>query len=127
MSALVDRIEGARHAAEARARALSDGNALKPRLTALSARLEDVRKKIVATKEGGAITGEERIREHADLLYSALLGWEGKPARYQLDRIDALRRELGDVAKEFADVEAKEIQPLNQELSRQKLAPIPAS
>jgi hypothetical protein len=31
----------------------------------------------------------------------------------------ALRHELGDVAKE--------IQPLNQELSRQKLAPIPAS
>jgi photosystem II stability/assembly factor-like uncharacterized protein len=127
MSALVDRIEGARHASGARAKALPDGSALKPRLAALSAQLEEVRKKIVATKEGGAITGEERIREHADLLYSALLGWEGKPARYQLDRIDALRHELADVAKEFADLEAKEIRPLNEQLSRQKLAPIPAS
>ena len=55
-------------------------------LVALDAKLEAVKKKIVATKEGGAITGEERIREHTDHLYGALLSWEGKPAAYLLDR-----------------------------------------
>src|SRR4030095_1290449 len=32
-------------------------------------KLDALRKKIVATKEGGAITGEERLREHTDQLY----------------------------------------------------------
>jgi hypothetical protein len=64
-------------------------------------KLDDLKKKIVATKEGGAITGEERIREHAELLYGALMGWEGRPARYQVERIDTLRRELEDVKKEL--------------------------
>src|SRR5262249_329601 len=48
MSALIDRIEQARKAAE----------------PTLAAKLDEVRKKIVATKEGGHITGEERLREH---------------------------------------------------------------
>ena len=32
-----------------------------------------MRKRIVATKEGGAITGEERLREHTDTLYGAIM------------------------------------------------------
>ncbi len=67
----------------------------------LAAGSSEARKKIVATKEGGAITGEERLREHADSLYGAILSWEGRPARYQLERIDdararARRRREGD-------------------------------
>ena len=84
MSELVDRIEAARSKAPA-----------------LATRLEELRKKIVATKEGGAITGEERLREQADILYGAIQSWEGRPARYQLERIDALSRELDDVAREL--------------------------
>jgi photosystem II stability/assembly factor-like uncharacterized protein len=97
MSDLVDRIDGARAATEARLKATpADKQA-----AALDAKMEAIKKKIVATKEGGAITGEERIREHADHLYGALLSWEGKPARYLLDRTEALSRELDDVKKEF--------------------------
>jgi hypothetical protein len=87
MSAAVDRIEAAR------ARAGADAGKL--------ARLDAARRKIVATKEGGAITGEERLREHADTLYGAILSWEGRPARYQVERIDALERELADVEKDI--------------------------
>ncbi len=126
MSALVDKIEASKGAADARAKAVGDADALKPKLATLSGKLEEVRKKIVATKEGGAITGEERIREHADLLYSALLGWEGKPAAYQVARIDALRHELDDVAKVYAEISVKEIAPLNAELGKKGLAAIPA-
>ena len=61
---------------------------------------------IVATKEGGAITGEERIREHLDTPYGAIR-WEGKPARYQIERIETLARELADVEKEFDVVAGK--------------------
>ncbi|MFI5181930.1 MAG: sialidase [Thermoanaerobaculia bacterium] len=125
MSALVDRIEAATAAAGGRAKGLADSDALKPRLTAIAGKLGEIRKKIVATREGGAITGEERIREHADLLYGALLSWEGRPGRYQIERIGALRHELDDVANEFAEVSAKEVRPLNDDLKRQKLEPIP--
>jgi photosystem II stability/assembly factor-like uncharacterized protein len=104
MSTLIDRIDDARSAAERRVAALPEGDATGKRLRAVVIQLEEERKKIVATKEGGAVTGEERIREHADLLYGALMTWEGRPARYQLERIDVLRRELTDVAKEVDDV-----------------------
>jgi hypothetical protein len=97
MSELVDRIDGAVAALGQRMKAQPDNAQLK----ALAAKVEAAKKKIVATKEGGAITGEERIREHTDHLYSAILSWEGKPARYLLERTEALRRELGDVRTGF--------------------------
>ena len=86
MSDAVDRIEGARRQIDAGPKA---------------SRLEELKKKIVATKEGGAVTGEERLREHADAVYGAIMSWEGRPARYQVERIEALERELGDVEKEL--------------------------
>src|SRR5262249_11878448 len=92
----------------------------------LGDRLETARKLIVATKEGGAITGEERIREHLDSLYGALNNWEGRPARYQLDAIDALRRELGDVATTVDAIVGKDARALDDELKQHKLAPLPA-
>ena len=97
MSDLVDRVDGAASALAQRMKA-QPGDA---RLGSLSRKLEAAKKKVVATKEGGAITGEERIREHTDHLYSALLSWEGRPARYLPERTEALRRELADVRAEF--------------------------
>lgn len=70
-------------------------------------RLDSIKQKIVATKEGGAITGEERIREHLDTAYGALISWEGKPAAYQVERVETLRRELDDVRREFEELEAR--------------------
>jgi photosystem II stability/assembly factor-like uncharacterized protein/outer membrane lipoprotein-sorting protein len=92
MSALVDRIDAARAAAA------KGGN------PGAADRLDAIKRQIVATKEGGAITGEERIREHLDTVYGALNGWEGKPAAYQVARIETLSRELDDIAKEFEAV-----------------------
>jgi hypothetical protein len=125
MSKLVDRIEAARAASLARAQALPQGDALADRLRAAAGKLDEVRKKIVATKEGGAITGEQRLREHLDQLYGALTGWEGHPARYQLDRLDVLRRELADVASEYEALAAKDIAALDAELKARKLEGIP--
>src|SRR3989442_11971667 len=125
MSALVDRIDGARGAIEARTRALPQGDELGARLGGLSGRLQEVKKKIVATKEGGAITGEERIREHADLLYGAFMQWEGSPARYQLDRIDVLRRELSEVQAEFDKLASTEVRAVDEQLRHRNLPPIP--
>jgi hypothetical protein len=84
-----------------------------------------VRKKIVATTEGGAITGEERLREHTDQLYGAILSYEGKPGDYQIRYIDTLKRELADVTKEFEQLLASELPALNESLRAKGQQPIP--
>ena len=117
MSDVVERIDSAAAAVAQRVKAQPQER----RLAGLATKLEAMKKKIVATKEGGAITGEERIREHTDHLYSALLSWEGRPARYLLERTDALRHELADVRAEFEAMQP-EIQALNLELQ-----PVPSS
>jgi hypothetical protein len=116
MSALTDRIDAARSAAAGRMKGLAETDPEGRKLRDAVARLDAVKKEIVATKEGGAITGEERIREHLDTVYGALMGWEGKPAPYQVERIDTLRRELADVAKEFDALTRNELGPLPEEL-----------
>ncbi|MBL0029752.1 MAG: sialidase [Rhodanobacteraceae bacterium] len=110
MADLSDRIVGLREQAKAKAAALPDGDRTKVKLATLVNRIEDVRRQIVATKEGGAITGEERLREHMDALYAAIVNWEGRPGAYHLARTDALERELGEVEASFTaliDREAK--------------------
>jgi photosystem II stability/assembly factor-like uncharacterized protein len=127
MSALTDRIDAAQRACDARAKSLPATDALVPKLQEVAGKLQDVKQKIVATKEGGAITGEERIREHLDLLYGAINGWEGRPAKYQLERIDALRRELGDVQKAFETLVHGDVRALDAPLQERKLQPIPTT
>ena len=61
-----------------------------------------MRKVIVATTEGGAITGEERLREHVDSIYGAINSVEDRPTAYQMARIDALDRELKEVEAQWA-------------------------
>jgi hypothetical protein len=121
MSDLVDGIDATRAAAERQAKALPQGDALQGRLSALVEGLDRVKKKVVATKEGGAITGEERIREHTDHLYGALLSWEGKPARYLIERTSVLERELSDVAKELSAAR----KPIDELLQERKLPALP--
>ncbi|HYA64191.1 MAG TPA: glycosyl hydrolase [Candidatus Sulfotelmatobacter sp.] len=124
MSYDVDRINGVRTGLLERASRLPKDPALAKQLQELSAKVDDLRKKIVATKEGGAITGEERIREKTTQLYGALDSYEGRPADYQVARIDSLKKELGDVEAEFDALLAKELPAVNKSLTKQKLPPI---
>jgi photosystem II stability/assembly factor-like uncharacterized protein len=127
MSTLVDRIDAAQKGTAERTGKLAKGDPLAPRLAAVREKLEEVRRKIVTTKEGGAITGEERIREHTDYLYGALLRYEGKPAEYQEARVGALRRELDDVQRDFDRLAATEVRALDAALRERSLPPIPTT
>jgi photosystem II stability/assembly factor-like uncharacterized protein len=127
MSGIVARIQAARSVAVSNAAKVQDNDDLKKRLQAFADNAEDLRKKIVATKEGGAITGEERLREHTDILYGALMSYEGKPPKYQLARFEALERELSDVESSLNQLFASEVPGLDAELSKKKLAPIPTA
>jgi len=126
MSRLVDRIEATREALEARAHAVTSSDSLHSKLESALTRLAEIKKLIVATTEGGAITGEQRIREHLDEIYGALAGWEGRPATYQLERIAVLKRELGDASKGYDALFASDIRALDGALQQHKLQPVPA-
>jgi photosystem II stability/assembly factor-like uncharacterized protein len=124
MSALVDQINAVRAQTDAAGAKLAEKDAMRKQLAALSAKADDIRKKIVATKEGGAITGEERLREHMDTLYGAIMSYDGKPTDYQLARIDALNRELGDVKQQFASLRDGDLARTNASLRAKSLPEI---
>jgi hypothetical protein len=124
MSFAVDRINDARLALEARASQLSSDDPLRKQLQTAAGRADEQRKKIVATKEGGAITGEERLREFLADLYGNVISYEGRPSQTQVERADALARELADVVKDFDAWEAKELSGLNSALAKKSLEAI---
>ncbi len=115
-SALMDRIIALRTELTKSAPAMPKDEALQKTVTDFSNKVDAVRKQIVATTEGGAITGEERLREHTDQLYGAILSYEGKPADYQVARIDSLRKELGDANKDFDQLLANDLPKVNEQL-----------
>jgi len=124
MSDLVSRIQAVRTGADARAAGMPEGDPLRAQLTGLSQRADTIRKKIVATKEGGAITGEERLREHMDDLYGGVVGYEGKPAATLSAYSAVMRRELDDVAGEFDALCAKDVKDANAALKAKGLPEI---
>jgi hypothetical protein len=124
MTYSVERLNTVRLALDDRAGKLPGGDPLVAKLRAASAAVDELRKKIVATKEGGAITGEERLRENLADLYANVNGFEGRPGATQVARADVLQHELGDVDKDFDAWLAKELAGLNAELTRKHLEPI---
>ena len=127
MSDLVARINAVRSQASAEAAALPAGDSSRAQLTGLDDQANAIRKNIVATTEGGAITGEERLREHTDQLYGAIMSYDGRPADYQTAYIDTLDKELGDVEKSFATFQSGALAKTNAALKahRQKEIAVP--
>ena len=123
MTYAVDRINGVRMALDERAGKLGS-DALAKRLRDASMKVDDIRRKIVATKEGGMITGEERLREYLSNLYGDINFYEGRPSATQAERADALARELSDVVAEFDAWAKKELGGINSALEKKKLAKI---
>lgn len=129
MTTAVERINTVRLQLNERAAKLPENDPLRVRLQNASLQVDDIRKKVVATKEGGAITGEERLREFMADLYGNVNGYEGRPSQTQIERTDALARELADVVATFDAWAAKELSGINTALSQKQLEQInlPAS
>jgi photosystem II stability/assembly factor-like uncharacterized protein len=123
-SALFDRIAGLRQEVSQASELGSVKAPLLARLKAFDGKLDAVRKKIVATTEGGAITGEERLREHTDQLYGAITSWDGPPSAYQLENIAALGAELSDISGDFEHLTKTDLPALNQALRESGAEPL---
>src|SRR5215218_169390 len=124
MTALARRINAIRDAADRELSSLPPADPARKSVEALATKVDGIRKRVVATTEGGAITGEERLREHADQLYSAILSYEGRPADYQVERIDVLRDELADIDTAFQATLETELPAANAALRKKKRVPI---
>lgn len=121
MTELTQRIQFLQMMANGIAGRLPEKDALRGQLAKFAADAENVRKRIVATKEGGAITGEERLREHTDQLYSALVGYEGRPAATLIERTAVLESDLAEVTTEFDELSEASLPKINAELKKRQL------
>jgi len=121
MSTLVDRMNAVRLGLEDRASKLPTADPLAARLRTASSAVDLIRKKIVATKEGGMITGEERFRENLADLYGSVNGYDGRPTQMEIDRTDAIAKEMADIKRDFDAWLAGQLGPLNTEIMAKKL------
>jgi photosystem II stability/assembly factor-like uncharacterized protein len=124
MTYAVDRINGVRLALDARRTGIAQAEPLAKQLRNASEQVDAFRRKIVATKEGGAITGEERLREYLADLYGSVVGYEGRPSQTQLERADVLARELAEVVNAFDAWVAKELPAVNLAIANGQLEPV---
>ncbi|MEO6432961.1 MAG: sialidase [Sphingomicrobium sp.] len=124
MSALVVQLNGVRGQAGALAGSDTTPAAVKAAAALLSGKADALRKQIVATTEGGAITGEERLREQTDEIFGAINSVEDRPTPYQMARIDALDRELKDVEAQWAALQAGDVAAFNAQLQAAGLKPV---
>jgi hypothetical protein len=124
MTSLVNRMNWVLGQVAAREAALPPADSLAIRLKAAAATVDSLRGKVVATREGGMITGEERLREYLLGLYGSVSNYEGRPSDTQVARADALRRGLAEVSRAFDAWLAAELGPMNRALKARKLAPL---
>ena len=124
MSWAVAQIVAIRDAAEADATKIGGKSPLREQLLALAKSADDIRSKIVATKEGGAITGEERLREYTGDLYGDISQFEGRPTDEQFARAEVLRRQLDDVVGQLNTLIAKQLPEINRQLKQKNIKPL---
>jgi photosystem II stability/assembly factor-like uncharacterized protein len=124
MTDLIDRLNGLKALALGRAAGLPAGDALQKPLRGFADRVDGLRKEIVATKEGGAVTGEERLREYLDQAYGALLSYEGRPGDYQVARIGALEQDLKEVEDRAKTLVDRDLPKLNDTLRKRGMESI---
>jgi photosystem II stability/assembly factor-like uncharacterized protein len=124
MTFAVDSMVHVRNAAADRLAKLRANDPLRKKLQDFSQSADGFRSKIVATKEGGAITGEERIREFMTEVYGDITSYDGRPTDSQIARADALARELQDVVTDFNKFTTQQLPAINAGLKKKKLDPI---
>ncbi len=96
---------------------------LHKKLLSLSAKIETMRKEIVATKEG-RITGEEQLRERIGNLYGGVISYLGKPTQTQINGLNELRKEMDGYVDKVNEITGKEIPALNKKLLKAGISEI---
>jgi photosystem II stability/assembly factor-like uncharacterized protein len=121
-----DAVVSARDQLRARADSLKAGDKTKDKLTALAQKFEDIRKLLVATREGGRLTGEEQLREKLGDLYGAVNGYDGRPTGPQLAFKDVLKAELAKQRAAYEALMTRDVVATNATLGQKNLTAVAA-
>ncbi|MFC2106982.1 glycosyl hydrolase [Bacteroidota bacterium] len=93
---------------------------LKKKLLALYDQMDEMRKELLATKEG-RITGEKRIRERIGNIYSNVMGYQGRPSDSQIERLDYLETISLKFDEKVDNSIDMELSKINKELVKAQL------
>ena len=114
---LTERVRTLRDQATARAAKLGGGEAR--RFRDYATKLDDTYKTLVATREGGWLSGEEQLRERIGALYGAVNIYDGRPTASQLAETEVVAAKAS-----WCDGATKELTALNRTLTARKLEPL---
>ena len=120
-AALLDK-EKPGHRKYARAAKLT-GSDQKP-LNDLAAKSDALYKTLVATSEGGWLSGEEEIRERLGALYGSVNIYDGRPTDPQLHEATLIEAQIAKKSSAWDAIANKELPAANKTLAAKKLDPI---
>src|SRR5258705_8470200 len=89
-----------------------------------SMRLSAPRVPPAASAAFGAAFGPRGLRENITDLYGNIVFYDGGPTQTQIERADAIARELGDVVRDFDAWAARDLPGINAALRSKRLEPI---
>ena len=115
---LTERVRTLRDQANTRAEKLSGAD--KKRLSDYATKLDNTYKTLVATREGGWLSGEEQLRERIGAVYGAVNSYDGRPTDSQIGEADVVAKELAKKQAWF-DEATKELAQINRTLTSRKL------
>jgi hypothetical protein len=121
---VVDATLGARDALKQRAEALPKGDSLRRRAESLADELTKFHATLVATGEGGWLSGEEQLREKLGQAYGGVNGYEGRPSRTQLDQVDVLSERLEKAEAKLDSIGKGGLAEVDKALAARKLEPV---
>jgi hypothetical protein len=87
-------------------------------------KLETIRKTLVATKTGTAITGEKQMREKISELFAEISFYQGRPTEYQMVRMKGFREEVTEKTREINKINNAYLENVNKAISKSGGKPI---
>jgi hypothetical protein len=114
----------ARDQARQRAEAQPAGAALRGRLAKVAEQLDQLHQSLVATHEGGWLSGEEELREKMANLYGGVNGFEGRPTASQLAQVQMMKQQFAAATARLHAIEQGPLAQVNRELAGAKQPPL---
>lgn len=104
----------------------SKDDALNKNMQAYSDSLDNVRKSIMATKEGvnAWLFGEEKLRENLSQVYGSVVWNEGRPTDSHLERLKGLAMEIDEVIQRTEGINKQFLAPINEVLQKSGHLPL---
>ena len=84
-------------------------------------KLDAMHKTLVATSEGGWLSGEEELRERLGMLYGSVNSYDGRPTDSQLAEMENLSKQLDQKLASFDNVVKQELVAVNRMLKNHKV------